>query len=77
MATELSAKVGDTVSVTFDDKTAELTVGGIYEQYINNYVFISPKLYSEKFGEEPQFNMAQVVLKILTNRLRSVKNADE
>ena len=63
MATELSAKVGDTVSVTVDDKTAELTVGGIYEQYIKNYVFISPKLYSEKFGEEPQFNMAQVVLK--------------
>lgn len=47
MATELSAKVGDTVSVTVDDKTAELTVGGIYEQYIKNYVFISPKLYSE------------------------------
>lgn len=63
MATELSVKVGDTVSVTVDDKTAELTVGGIYEQYIKNYVFISPKLYSEKFGEEPQFNMAQVVLK--------------
>lgn len=63
MANELSVKVGDTVSVTVDDKTAELTVGGIYEQYIKNYVFISPKLYSEKFGEEPQFNMAQVVLK--------------
>ncbi len=33
MANELSVKVGDTVSVTVDDKTAELTVGGIYEQY--------------------------------------------
>lgn len=63
MANELSVKVGDTVSVTVDDKTAELTVGGIYEQYIKNYVFISPTLYSQKFGEEPQFNMAQVVLK--------------
>lgn len=33
-------KVGDTVSVTVDDKTAELTVGGIYEHYIK-IMFIS------------------------------------
>lgn len=62
MAKELSVKAGDTISVTVDDKTAELTVGGVFEQYIKNYVYISPKLYAEKFGKEPEYNMAQVVL---------------
>ena len=63
MAKELSVKVGDTISVTVDGNTAELTVGGIYEQYIKNYVYISPKLYEEKFGYAVEYNMAQVVLK--------------
>uniref|UniRef100_UPI0038643F01 ABC transporter permease n=1 Tax=Ruminococcus sp. TaxID=41978 RepID=UPI0038643F01 len=62
MAKELSVKAGDTISVTVDDKTAELTVGGVFEQYIKNYVYISPKLYAEKFCKEPEYNMAQVVL---------------
>lgn len=61
MADELSVQAGDTINVTVDDKTVELRVGGIYEQYISNFVYISPKLYEEKFGEQPKYNMAQVV----------------
>lgn len=57
LAKELGVKSGDTFSLTANSKTAEVKVGGVYEQYINNYVYISPKLYSSLYSSNIKYNL--------------------
>jgi putative ABC transport system permease protein len=54
----VGAAVGDKITVkNFDGKTAEFTVTGIMENYINNYVYISNSAYSGAYGETPEYKM--------------------
>lgn len=54
----LGAGVGDTISVTMDEgATAEATVGGITENYVYNYVYMTPEIYEKMYGE-PEFKLA-------------------
>lgn len=39
------------------DKTAEARVSGIFEQYIYNYLYLTPDYYRELFGSDPEYNM--------------------
>lgn len=46
-----SISIGDTISITLDNQTAEATVQAINENYANNYVFVSPACYESLFGK--------------------------
>ena len=52
VAEKLSLSVGDTFTVTSADmKTGEVTVAGIFDNHIYDYVVISDETYSALFGE--------------------------
>ena len=55
-------KLGDTVKIKGKIGTAEAKIAGIYEQYINNYLYMTPKLYHELFKKQPVYNMLCVSL---------------
>lgn len=55
-------KVGDIVKIKGKIGTAEAKIAGIYEQYINNYLYMTPKLYHELFKKQPVYNMLCVSL---------------
>ena len=62
LATDFRISVGDTVTLETDKGKAEIKVGGIYEQYIYNYAFITPACYQRLFGTAPHYNIYQVRL---------------
>ena len=52
LARSLGISVGDTVTVRDSDMNSiELTVSGIFDNYVYNYVYISPASYESAFGE--------------------------
>ena len=57
LAAMLGFSIGDTVTIKMGDKTAEARVSGIFEQYIYNYLYLTPDYYRELFGSDPEYNM--------------------
>lgn len=58
---KLGMKVGDTVStVGTNGRKIDLTVGGIVENYVYDYVYLSPERYRLSFGGEPEYLSAAV-----------------
>ena len=58
MSNVLKAKAGDSFSVVNSDGSkTELTVTGVTENYAMNYIYMTPTLYREVYGEEPSYNM--------------------
>ena len=56
-ARELGVGVGDLVSVKIgDDERYSFTVGGITENYVYHYLYISPELYESATGENIEYN---------------------
>lgn len=49
--------VGDAVTVKGDFGTAKVKISGIYEHYINNYMYMTPSLCKKAFGKQPVYNM--------------------
>lgn len=62
LSEELNLKTGDTIEISSDSGSAEVRITGIFEQYISNYIYMTPTLYKELYGKEPQYNMMNVVL---------------
>lgn len=62
LASDFGFSAGDTVTLTNGNTSAEIKVGGIYENYIHNYVFMTPDCYKKLFGHEPSYNMYEVRL---------------
>ncbi|MDL2219650.1 ABC transporter permease [Ruminococcaceae bacterium OttesenSCG-928-O06] len=57
LADRLKLKVGDTLWVNRVNEDARaLTVQGVAENYIFNYVFVSPAQYEALFGEVPEYD---------------------
>ena len=54
--------VATSMTLETDKGKAEIKVGGIYEQYIYNYAFITPACYQRLFGTAPHYNIYQVRL---------------
>lgn len=56
--------VGDTIVVR-DENMRELTVtvSGIFENHVYNYVFISPETYEEQLGEMPEYKSIYINFK--------------
>lgn len=56
MATELGVEIGDTVTLKPDEISSyEVEVAGIYENYIQHYIFMTPETYEAVFGEVPEY----------------------
>lgn len=62
LAATLGCSVGDTVMLSTDEHEAEAVVRGIYEQYVNNYIYITKEYYHQLFGQEPEYNLLTVRL---------------
>lgn len=61
VASALGIKTGDTVTVRNPDmESMDLTVSGIYDNYVYNYVLITPQTVEENFGQAPEWQMAYV-----------------
>ena len=61
LAEVLHVEIGDTITVRDGDmRTAELTVSGIYENYIYNYLFITPETAEAQFGQTMDVKTAYV-----------------
>lgn len=71
LSEEFGIKVGDTIKVGGDNGKADVKVCGIFEQYLHNYIYITPKLYKSLYSKNPEYNMLDVKL------LDSSKTAEE
>ena len=61
LAEKLDLSVGDPLTLrTSDMQTLELTVSGIFDNYINNYVIITPETVEEQWGSAPDIKSAYI-----------------
>lgn len=56
MANTLDVSSGDTIYLGADGSEKEVTVTAVCENYMEHYVYMSPELYQELYGEEPDYN---------------------
>lgn len=56
MANTLDVPSGDTIYLGADGSEKEVTVTAVCENYMEHYVYMSPELYRELYGEEPEYN---------------------
>lgn len=67
----LGVSVGDTINIFDDNMELHLKVTDIAENYVYNYVYISPELYKDKVGDEAVFNT------VLSKFIDEAKNNQE
>lgn len=60
VATTLGLKVGDTILINNEDQSHEAVLGAITENYLENYIYLSPAVYEKDFGKPLKVNMAYV-----------------
>ena len=62
LASMVGVSVGDSVTLTVGDRdSVSVTVSGIFENYVGNYVCVGADVYESVFGEEPTVNAAFAV----------------
>lgn len=62
IAKELEVGPGDSIFIQDEDKgEIEIAIAAVCENYLYHYLYISPGLYEEVFGEEPDYNSMAVV----------------
>ena len=58
LAAKLGVGAGDPLTLRDGDgRTAQVTVGGVTENYVYNYIYMAPSLYRSSFGAEPDYNL--------------------
>lgn len=63
LAKELSLEIGDSFTLQdIDNKEFSIPVTGICENYISNYVYISPQYYKLLYGEEVKYQSMLIFL---------------
>lgn len=60
MASEMQLSPGDTFTVLYDEKEARVCVTGICENYIYNYIYMTPEQFASAFEKEPSYNTVLV-----------------
>lgn len=54
LATRYDLSVGDTITIRNSDmKEIKAKISGIFENYVYNYVYLSPETYMDQMGEAP------------------------
>ncbi|MCD8023352.1 MAG: FtsX-like permease family protein, partial [Lachnospiraceae bacterium] len=57
IATEFGLSVGDSISIRRDTgDVVSIPIAAICENYLYHYVYLTPTLYEEVFGEAPEYN---------------------
>ena len=51
----LNVKSGDTISINVGMEEKEVVVDGVIENYMMHYIYMSPKLYEQLYGEQPMY----------------------
>ena len=63
LAQKLGIQVGDTVTLRDPDlRSLSVTVSGVYDNYVNNYIIITPQTIVDQWNEEPQLQMAYIAV---------------
>lgn len=77
----LGIKAGDDVSIYSDgEERRTVNVSACIENYPNHYVYMSKEMYSELFGEEPEYNIMAFMEKngsVLTDKREQERFASE
>ena len=60
-ADDLKLREGDKVTIVLDDREYQLTVSGIFDNYIYNYVMITDETYADLTGSLPEHTTAFVL----------------
>ncbi|MBR0093403.1 MAG: FtsX-like permease family protein, partial [Lachnospiraceae bacterium] len=60
MAADLNLKKGDSLTLTVEDQRHSLTVSGVFDNYINNYAFVSEESYTGMTGHAPETKVAWI-----------------
>ncbi|MGV8906818.1 MAG: FtsX-like permease family protein [Acetobacterium sp.] len=58
VAKDLNLKIGDTIRVSSEDESHEVMLGAISENYLENYLYLSPAVYEKAFGKPLKVNVA-------------------
>lgn len=53
-AAKLEVKPGDTVKIEGDSSDVEVKIGAVCENYIGNYMYMTPGMYQTLYGEPPE-----------------------
>lgn len=57
LARMLDVQPGDSITLKLDDATRkEVTVTAVAENYLYHYIYLTPALYKQLYGEEPNYN---------------------
>lgn len=62
LSEEFGIKVGDKIRISGEFGDSQAKVCGIFEQYLHNYIYMTPKMYSSLYGKNPSYNMLDVKL---------------
>jgi putative ABC transport system permease protein len=54
-ASLLGLSIGDTITIQRDNENYPVTVSVITENYMGHYIYMTPEVYEETFGEKPEF----------------------
>ena len=57
MAAELDVELGDTVTIRDEDRgDLEVEISAVCENYMGHYLYMTPTVYEEVYGEQPDYN---------------------
>lgn len=76
-AAALGVQKGDTITLENDDgKTADIKIGGVIENYISGYVYLTPTLFQTLFGETPAYTTLWAKADVVDAAVRSALMQD-
>ena len=57
MASELDVDAGDTVTIRDEDRgDLQVKISAVCENYLGHYLYMTPEVYKEVYGEDPEYN---------------------
>ncbi len=69
--------IGDTIELqNKDKKTGTFTITGVVENYVENYVYLCEDLYTQQFGESPEYTGIAVLLEEDSQESRDALSAE-
>ena len=72
LAKLLNVKIGDLITLENEEnKTFKVKVDGIVENYVDHYIYMSPKFYEKVFKENVKFN--QILINIKNKKISEAK----
>lgn len=64
LARDMGVSPGDHLMMSVDEERYDVTISGIAENYIENYIYLSPQYYEKISGKETAYNLVFINLNI-------------